>query len=196
MDPSQPSVSPIIFGSVLVVLVFMTWYVTTRNKIVRLRNLVRESWSDVEVALKRRHDLIPNLVATVQGYAKHERETLELVVRAREEALCALGHLQSLGVSEAKLESALRTILVHAEAYPELKADQHFLELQAELSRTEDRIAAARRLYNANVRDLNTSIESFPAVLIVGSTQRADYFELTDRSSANVPQLANQQSVP
>lgn len=189
MNTSSGSLGPLVFVAVCVAVLTLVWIVSTKNRIVRLRNLVRESWSDVDVTLKRRHDLVPNLVATVKGYATHERETLELVVRAREDALAAIGELKSLGASEAKLESALHAVFMRAEAYPELKADQHFIELQAELSRTEDRIAAARRLYNANVRELNTAIETFPNSLIVGRVSPADYFELSSPGERAVPSV-------
>ncbi len=139
------------------------------NSMVKLRNQCRESWADVDTELKRRYDLIPNLVETVRGYAKHEREVLEQVAQLRSAAAASSGSPASQAVDENKLVLGLRQLLVVAENYPDLKADRHFLELQHELSNTEDRIQAARRFYNANVRDYNTRVEQFPSNLISGA---------------------------
>jgi LemA protein len=134
---------------------------------VRLRQRVREAWSDIEVQLKRRYDLIPNLVETVKGYASHEREAFENVTKARAEALSG-GSMPDRAQKEATLATALKSIFAIAEAYPELKANQNFLALQQELSDTENKIQAARRFYNGNVMEINTRVESFPSNIVAG----------------------------
>ncbi|MEW6307319.1 MAG: LemA family protein [Verrucomicrobiota bacterium] len=138
------------------------------NSLVALRQYIRNSWSNIDTELKRRHDLIPNLVATVKGYAQHERETLENVTELRNR--CLAGHTTHAEVAadENALASAVQRLLVVAENYPDLKADQNFLQLQKELVNTEDRIQAARRFYNGNVRDYLTKCQSFPSNLIAG----------------------------
>jgi LemA protein len=160
--------------------------VVSYNRFVRQRNLVRESWRQVDVELVRRHDLIPNLVETVKAYAAHERAVLESVTAARTEALHAAADTR-VGVAEqARAESALQRSLgglfAVAENYPTLKADTQFLELQRQLAETEDRIAAARRFYNGNVRALNTRVESFPSSLVASTFgfRPAGYFETDD----------------
>lgn len=138
------------------------------NSLVRKRNRVREAWADIDVQLKRRHNLIPNLVSAVKGYMGHERGVLENVTKARAEALKASGREQ-VEKGENMLSDALKTLFAVSENYPDLKASQNFLELQRELSDTENKIQAARRFYNSNVRDYNTSIQSFPVNLIAGT---------------------------
>jgi LemA protein len=164
-------------GLVLVVLV-AAWL--SYNRFVRQRQLVDNSWSNVDTELKRRYDLIPNLVATVEGYAAHERSTLEAVIRARRDAVAATGDAAEQAPAENVLVGALRQLLALREAYPDLKASSQFLDLQRQLTATEDRIQAARRFYNANVRDYNTRIESFPSMLVasVGKFSKRDYFEI------------------
>ena len=171
--------------SVLVVLfvlggVFLLWAVLIYNRLVRLRQHVRESWSDIDVQLKRRHDLIPNLVATVRGYAAHESAVLENVTRLRAAAVASTSSPRTAGAAEAPLATGLASLFAVAERYPDLKADSHFLALQRELSETEDRIAAARRFFNANVRDLNTLCEQFPTALVAGAGgfRAVDFFQL------------------
>ena len=160
----------------------LLWAVCNYNALVRLRQHCRESWSAIDTELKRRYDLIPNLVRTVKGYASHERETLEAVVRAREAAVASTGSPASQAGDENALIAALRRLLVVVEAYPDLKASQHFLALQKELANTEDRIQAARRFYNANVRDLNTRVEVFPSNLIAGLFRFGpeEFFQIED----------------
>ena len=150
----------------VIVLLPVIWVIATYNGLVSLRNLVKESWSGIDTELKRRYHLIPNLVETVKGYAAHERETLQLVVEARQRAVASTGSPESQAKDENVLIARLRGLLAVAESYPNLKASESFLKLQSELANTEDRIQAARRFYNANVRDLNTRIEVFPSNLI------------------------------
>jgi LemA protein len=161
-------------------LLVLIWVVGTYNSLVRLRNFCRESWAQIDTELKRRYDLIPNLVQTVQGYARHERELFRAVAEARAKALASTGSPASQARDENQLVSSLRQLLAVAEAYPELKASAHFLQLQHELVNTEDRLQAARRFFNANVRDLNTRIEVFPSNLIASafSFEREEFFEV------------------
>ncbi|MAE67270.1 MAG: hypothetical protein CMJ18_23660 [Phycisphaeraceae bacterium] len=165
-------------------LVPLIWLIGTFNGLVVLRQHVRESWSGIDNELKRRYDLIPNLVATVKGYAAHERQVLERVVAARSRAQGSLGAPSSQARDENELVGALRGMFAIAEQYPDLKAADGFLRLQKELSNTENRIAAARRFYNANVRDLNTRVESFPSRLVAGmfGFKIAEFFEIDDAS--------------
>jgi LemA protein len=167
-----------IAGGVVVALLLVV--VAMYNRFVRQRQLIDNSWSNVDTELKRRHDLVPNLVETVRGYATHERATLEEVITARRGAVAATGSPASQAGAENVLVDALRHLMALAEAYPELKANQGFLDLQAELVRTEDRIQAARRFYNANVRDYNTRVQSVPSNLVarLGGFQPADFFEI------------------
>lgn len=147
-----------------IVVLFLLWLWAAYNGLVRLKNQTDEAWSDIDVQLKRRYDLIPNLVETVKGYATHEREAFENVTKARSMAMSAQGPAAK-GEAENMLTGALKSIFAIAEAYPDLKASQNFAKLQDELSDTENKIQAARRFYNGNVRDLNTKIQSFPTNL-------------------------------
>lgn len=169
----------------------LIWLIATYNRFARLGQHVRESWSGVDVELKRRHELVPNLVATVRGYAQHERETLEMVVAARAKAVQAGDGLRARVDGEAALARSLTRLIAVAEAYPQLKADRQFLELQRELSLTEDRIAASRRFYNANVRELNTLRIEFPSNLVAGAFgfREERFFELEDASERAAPQV-------
>lgn len=178
----------IIVIAVLVVL----WGVLTYNGLVRLRNRVQEAWQQIDVELTRRHDLIPNLVETVKGYATHERETLDAVVRARAAATAPGASVAQQAQSEGELSQALGRLMAISEAYPDLKANQNFLSLQSELSSTEDRIAAGRRFYNANVRELNTKVETVPSNIVAGFTHigRADYFEVENEQVRSAPQVS------
>jgi len=158
-----------IFGIVLIILfVLAVWIVLTYNRLVTLRNRAREAWADIEVQLKRRYDLIPNLVETVKGYAAHEREVFEKVTEARTRAMGAKT-IRERAEAENYLSETLKTLFAVAENYPDLKASTNFLELQRELVDTEDKIQAARRFYNSNVRDLNILIESFPANIVASA---------------------------
>lgn len=169
----------------------LIWLIVTYNRFARLSQLVRESWSGVDVELKRRHDLVPNLVATVKGYAQHERETLEMVVAARTKAVQAGDALRERVDGEGELTRSLGRLVALAEAYPDLKADRHYLELQRELSLTEDRIAASRRFFNANVRELNGLRIEFPSNLVAGmfGFREERYFELDDSAERVAPQV-------
>jgi LemA protein len=182
----------IVLVVVLAILVIVgLWVAGVFNGLVRLRNLVQEAWRQIDVELKRRHDLIPNLVETVRAYAAHERDVLDSVVAARAAASRPNESVQEAAVAEGALSSALGRLFAVAEAYPDLKANQNFLALQSELTETEDRVAAGRRFYNANVRELNTRVESFPSNVFARAFhfERADYFEVTDAAQREVPQV-------
>ena len=170
-----------IFVVVLIVVLVLVvgWAVLTYNGLIKLRNLVQEAWRQIDVELTRRHDLIGNLVETVKGYAAHERGTLEDVVRARSAAMAPGQSPAQQAESENMLSQALGRLLAIVEAYPDLKANENFMALQNELTATEDRIASARRYYNATVRDLNTKVETVPSNIIAGvfNIDRAEYFE-------------------
>jgi LemA protein len=175
-----------ILGGILVIV--FTWVVFTYNRFVALINRTKEAWSDIDVQLKRRYDLIPNLVNTVKGYAVHESGAFEKVTQARAAAMGAQ-NLHDKNQAENVLTGALKSLFAVAEAYPDLKANQNFLELQRELSDTENKIQAARRFYNGNVRDLNTAIESFPGNIIAGMFKFAkmELFDLGDETAAKEP---------
>ena len=176
------------FNIPAIAIVFVVWLASIYNGLVILRNRVREAWSDIEVQLKRRYDLIPNLVETVKGYAKHEREAFENVTRARAEALRG-GSPHEQAAKENMLTGALKSIFALAEAYPDLKANTNFLELQRELSDTENKIQAARRFFNSNVLGLNNGIETFPSNLIAGSFgfKQEEFFDLDETPAQREP---------
>jgi LemA protein len=161
------------------------------NQLVRLRNSGESAWSDIDVQLKRRHELIPNLVETVKGYASHERGTFEKVTEARSQAMQASGP-GGQAVAEGQLTQALKSLFAVAEAYPELRANQNFLSLQGELSKLEDAIQNARRYYNAVVRDLNTRCEAFPSNLVASTFgfDQAEYFELDAEAERSAPTVS------
>ena len=173
---------------VLVLLVL--WAVGMYNGLIGQRNRVEEGWRQIDVELKRRHDLIPNLVETVKGYATHERGTLEEVMRARSAAMAGGQSPAHAAQTEGMLSQALGRLIAVAEAYPDLKANQNFLALQQELSSTEDRIASSRRYYNALVRELNTKVESVPTNIVanMAGIRRAEYFE-TPQVEAQAPRI-------
>ncbi|MGW8268083.1 MAG: LemA family protein, partial [Longimicrobiales bacterium] len=158
--------SPPVAVTLVLLVVALVWALATVNRFVRLKQHLRESWSDIDVELKRRYDLIPNLVDTVKGYARHERDTLEHIVELRNRASDNTGAASSQSRDESELMLGVKRLFLLAERYPELKADAHFLELQRQLALTEDRIAAARRFYNANVWTLNVLRESLPTNLV------------------------------
>ena len=168
----------------IVLAVLVVWAVSIFNGLVMARNRVKESWSDIDVQLKRRYDLIPNLVETVKGYAAHESGTLDKVVQARAKAMSAQGPAAK-AQAENELTGTLKSLFALAEAYPQLRAVEAFTSLQAELSDTENKIQAARRFYNTNVMTLNTKIESFPTNAIARSFgfTKADFFELTNEAA-------------
>jgi LemA protein len=187
MNPSAPVI--IIAAVILVPIIYL---IATANRFISLRNHIRESWSNIDVLLKRRYELIPNLVATVKGYAKHERELFESVTNARNTAVASTGRVEQQAADETKLVHAVNMLLARAEAYPELKASENFLALQQELVNTEDRIAAARRFYNANVREHNTLVDQFPSMLVARMMSRGpeDFFEIESLAIRTPPTLA------
>ena len=168
-----------------VLVVLLLWVVLAYNALVRLRNEAEQGWANIEVQLKRRADLIPNLVETVKGYAAHERETFDQVTRAR----VALQQAQTPGeasAANAQAQQGVNRLIAVAESYPELRASENFLELQEELTDTEDKIAAARRYYNATVLHFNTKVQSFPTLLVAGPAgfRVKEPFELDDAAAA------------
>jgi LemA protein len=169
------------------------------NRLVTLRNRVENAWAQVDVQLRRRYDLIPNLVETVKGYAQHEREVFENVTRARAAAAAATGSPAQQAAAEGPFVAALRQLFAVAENYPQLRANENFLALQAELGNTEDRLQTARRFYNANVRDYNRRVQSFPSNTIANSFhfQQAEFFEVPDAvREAGPPQVNFTQEGP
>jgi len=157
------------------------WLIAVYNGLITLKNRTDEAWSDIDVQLKRRYDLIPNLISTVKGYATHEQQTLEKVIQARNMAMGAQTTADK-AVAENALSGTLKSIFALAESYPDLKANQNFIQLMDELKDTEDKIQAARRFYNANVRDFNTKIQIFPNNLIAAkmSFHNYDFFEIAN----------------
>lgn len=170
----------------------LLWLLVTYNRLVRYRNHCGEAWSDIDTELKRRHDLIPNLVSTVRGYAAHERGLLEEVTRLRSECMAEASPGARLTGLENQLTNALGRLMVRVEAYPDLKASEQFLSLQHELVVTEDRIQAARRFFNGNVRELNNAVESFPTNLVAGGFgfSKRDFFELSDVRERATPSVS------
>lgn len=174
---------PIIAG-VVALLIFM-WIVGAYNGLVRLRTRVEEAWSDIAVQLKYRLDLIPNLVSAVKGYAKHEEDVFEKVTEARAGLMNAKGVAETAEADNV-LQGTLKSLFAVAEAYPELKANENFMDLQQKLTDTEDKIQASRRFYNAGVRDLNTKIDTFPTNIIASMFKfmKREFFEVADRAKA------------
>ena len=176
---------------VAVIVLLLLWVVGIYNRLVRSRNRVDNAWAQIEVQLKRRWDLIPNLVETVKGYAAHERGTFEAVTQARTAAQQAKGPAAT-AQAEGILGQALGRLFAVAEAYPELKASQNFLELQAQLSDTEDKIAISRQVYNDTVLTFNNAIQTFPAVVLANSFgfAKREFFEVEDDAQREVPQVS------
>jgi len=174
-----------------IIALVVIWAIVTYNRLVSLNVSAEEGESEIDVQLKRRHDLIPNLVETVKGYAGHERETLQRVTDARSAAISAQGP-RDRAAAEGELSQALGRLFALSEAYPDLKADQNFLELQRELTATEDRLQAARRFYNTQVEALNTKIQTLPSRVVagMGNFKQREFFELEDRADAEVPSVA------
>ena len=187
-ESAAPVFLVIFFG---VAVVGLLWLIGTYNGLIRLRNHCQESWADIDTELKRRHNLIPNLVSTVKGYAAHERATLESVIAARERAEAHHDRVKDQAIDESSLVREVGHLFALAENYPELKADRNFLQLQQELVNTEDRIQAARRFYNANVRDLKNRVEMFPSSLVAGGMNLGqwDYFEIADLAIRQAPKV-------
>jgi LemA protein len=185
-------------GAVLVVLlvlagvvaVVVLWFVFTYNGLVRLRNQVKNAWSQIDVQLKRRYDLIPNIVETVKGYAAHEKETFERVIQARQRGIDASGVKQQQE-AENMITGALRQLFALSEAYPNLKANENFLALQEELASTENKIGFARQYYNDTVKDFNTRQQMFPANLVASMLgfQPAEFFEIEEASQREAPKV-------
>lgn len=175
---------------VIVAVSVIFYFIGIYNKLVRKRTMVEEGWSGIDVQLKKRHNIIPNLVETVKGYAKHEQETLDAVISARNSALSAEG-VASQTKAENQLNSALANVFALSEAYPDLKANTSFLQLQNELTSIEDDVEKARRYYNATVRENNILVESFPSSLVAGAGgfDLADYFEIEDAGQRELPQV-------
>ena len=167
------------------------WVVLLYNSLVALRNRVREAFADIEVQLKRRYDLIPNLVETVKGYASHERQLFEKVTEARTKAMGAQS-VHEKAQAENMLSQTLKSLFAVAENYPDLKASVNFLELQRELRDTEDKVQASRRFYNTNVMTLNTSIESFPANILAGAFHfsKEEFFDIAEEAERAAPKVA------
>jgi LemA protein len=169
----------------VIVGIIVVFFIGTYNRLVTLRQRIKNAWAQIEVQLKRRYDLIPNLVNTVKGYASHERETFEKVTQARNMAIQAKNVGEQAG-AENMLSGALKTLFAVAESYPELKADANFRQLQDELTNTEGKIAFSRQFYNDTVMTYNTTIQRFPTVLIAGmfGFQKEDYFNLDEEAAA------------
>jgi LemA protein len=173
------------------ILLVLIWVAVTFNRLINLRNLIKNSWSNVDTELKRRYDLIPNLVETVKGYAAHERDVLQRLTEARSRAAASTGSPASQAADENELVRALRRTFAVVEGYPDLKANQNFLKLQGELINTEDRIQAARRYFNGNVKDMNNCVQMFPSNLIARmfGFSEAEYFEIEDTRQREAVQM-------
>ncbi len=171
---------------VIILIVLVLWVVFAYNRFVTLVQRAKEAWADIDVQLKRRYDLIPNLIETVKGYAAHEKSVFENVTTARAAAMNAGTNLEDRGKAENMLSQTLKSLFAVAEAYPDLKANQNFLELQRELADTENKIQAARRFYNGNARDLNTALQRFPGNVIasVFHFEAREFFELGAEDAA------------
>ena len=182
-----------IFLLILVALVVLVGvvYVLMRNSIIASRNRVEEAWSGIDVQLKRRHDLVPNLVEAVKGYATHERATFEAVTKARSQAMAATG-VGDTAQAESALSGALGNLRVVAEQYPELRATENFQQLQNQLSELEDEIQASRRIYNSNVQSYNTKIQQFPVSIVAdqGNFTDREFFEIGDAAEREVPEVS------
>jgi LemA protein len=181
----------VLIGIVVLVVLALLWAVVAYNGLIKLRNLVQESWKQIDVELHRRYDLIPNLVETVKGYASHERGTFEAVTAARAAAAAPGSTPAQQAQQENMLTGALRQLFAVAEAYPDLKANTNFLELQSQLTQTEDRIAAGRRFYNANVRSFNTKIQTVPTNVVANmfNFKEAEYFEAEEPEVRKAPEV-------
>lgn len=173
---------PIVVVILVLLVVLVVSVIASYNRFHKQRNGIQEAWRQIDVELRRRYDLIPNLIETAKGYAIHERQVLEAVTQARAAAAAPSASIAEQARDENILTGAMRQLFAVAENYPQLKADQHFLMLQSQLGETEDRIAAGRRFYNGNVRAYNTRIDTFPSSVIAaaGKFTKADYFEVED----------------
>ena len=180
----------VVVGFVGLIIVIALWLMAMYNGLVRLRNEVENAWSQIDVQLKRRHDLIPNLLETVKGYMKHERETLESITQARSLAMGAKG-VQEQAQAENMLTQALGGLRVAVEAYPDLKASQNFMQLQEELTSTENKIGFARQYYNDGVMRYNTNLQSFPNNMVAGTFgfKEREFFEIEEPAQREVPKV-------
>jgi LemA protein len=181
----------LIIGGVVLLIVIIG--IVSYNRFVSQKQLIKDAWANIDTELRRRYDLIPNLVESVRGYASHERETFENVTRARAAATAATGSPAAQAAAEGPLVAALRQLLAVAEAYPDLKANQNFLALQSELANTEDRLQTSRRFYNANVRDYNQRVKQFPSVLLASmfGFKEEEFFEIEEAMrEAGAPQVS------
>jgi len=178
----------IVYIILAIVVVILIAIATMYNRFVRLRTRTDEAWSDIDVQLKRRYDLIPNLIETVKGYVEHEKETLQKVTEARTTAMNA-GSMGERAGAENILTGALKSLFAVSESYPDLKANTNFLELQKELADTENKIQAARRFYNTNVRDLNIGVETFPQNIVAKmfNVAKREFFEIEEEEKEPVP---------
>jgi LemA protein len=181
----------VIIVVVVVLILAVLYYIGKRNSIIASRNRVDESWSGIDVQLKRRHDLVPNLVETVKGYAEHESATFEKATKARAEAMQA-SSVADTAKAESKLTGALTELRAVAENYPTLRATENFQQLSRNLSELEDEIQASRRIYNSNVQDYNTKIQIFPNSIVAsqGGFEEREFFEIEDASERNAPQVS------
>lgn len=186
MDPVL--ITLLVIVGIAALMVF--WFVMMYNGLVKQKNQVKNSWSQIDVQLKRRHDLIPNLVDTVKGYAGHEKDTLENVTKARTQAVQAQG-VGAQAAAEQELSGALGRLMLVVEQYPDLKANQNFLQLQEELTSTENKIGFSRQHYNDTVMQFNTTIESFPSNVVAGmfSFKQGEFFELENKAEREVPKV-------
>ncbi len=192
--PIRPTLTPVAATLItigVVALLLLVWAVASYNRMARLRQYIRESWSDIDVELRRRYELIPNLVETVKGYAAHERTVLQEVTALRNRAEASRGDAASQATDETALLLGLKKLFAVVEAYPTLKADKHYLALQQELSLTEDRIASARRFYNGNIREMKQLCETVPTNIIASAFgfEAGAYFELSSAAERVVPRV-------
>jgi LemA protein len=172
----------VFLGSIILIFLVSAYMLSIYNKLVSLKNRVQEAWSDVGVQMKRRYDLIPNLVETVRGYASHEKSTLDVVIQARNAAVKMKGSIEDKSKAESVLSSALKSLFALSENYPNLKANENFLDLQRELTDTENKIQASRRFYNSNVLALNIRLELFPSNIIgqMFNFEKQEFFQLDE----------------
>lgn len=181
----------LIIGGIVLLIVVIG--IVSYNRFVSQKQLIKDAWANIDTELRRRYDLIPNLVESVRGYASHERETFENVTKARAAATAATGSPAAQAAAEGPLVAALRQLLAVAEAYPDLKANENFLALQSELANTEDRLQTSRRFYNANVRDYNERVKQFPSVLVASmfGFKEEEFFEIEEAMrEAGAPQVS------
>lgn len=176
---------------VVIILIVGLWYISARNRIIASKNRVEESWSGIDVQLKRRHDLVPNLVETVKGYATHEQQVFENVTKARADAMATTG-VGDTAQAEGNLTRAMADLRAVAENYPDLKATENFQQLTRNLSELEDEIQASRRIYNSNVQSYNTKIQQFPTSIVAnqGGFEDEEFFEITDAAERETPNVS------